>query len=153
MTYTQIAKKYGVSRQRIQQKICPPQCMKEFIVERDNFKCVLCGTVVGYSGHIHHKGYKESYNNPANLELLCTSCHVKIHKGPPQTRPCTFCGKQFTAHDMSTRIKRNVSGRFFCSKFCQGKWLGINCGSRYGRPKGSKNKRPFLKSPNFILTL
>ena len=78
-TYAEIAKEYGVSRQRIQQSIRPARKIRLEVYAKYNNECCFCGKFVGTSGHIHHKGNKSKYNNIHNLLLLCVSCHMKLH--------------------------------------------------------------------------
>lgn len=53
--------------------------MKEYILERDNFECVICGKNTDL--HIHHivpiadGGTGLDYN----LQTLCAECHIKAH--------------------------------------------------------------------------
>jgi hypothetical protein len=83
-TYQQIAKKAGLSRQRIQQLLSPPQPIRNFVVTKYKGHCADCGSFVGNSGHIHHNNpYGEDrYDDLENLTLLCISCHGKSHKKP-----------------------------------------------------------------------
>jgi 5-methylcytosine-specific restriction endonuclease McrA len=39
--------------------------------------CEECGTGVGL--HVHHKDRNPTNNDPANLQTLCASCHLKLH--------------------------------------------------------------------------
>jgi ferredoxin len=59
---------------------------RQLALERDEFKCVMCGSEQNL--HIHHKdetgifsvGDKEKINNDLeNLITLCASCHRKVH--------------------------------------------------------------------------
>ena len=44
-------------------------------------ECELCGK----SGRldVHHKDFDEQNNDPENLQVLCRSCHMKIHRPKP----------------------------------------------------------------------
>lgn len=79
-TYAQIAKKVGISRQRVQQLLSPPKAIRDYVVRKYNGLCQDCGLIVGKSGHVHHQnGNSEDYNDIENLILLCISCHRKRH--------------------------------------------------------------------------
>ena len=82
MSYRQIGDKMGLSRQRIQQLLSPPSSIRRYITKKANGRCELCGVLVGKAGHIHHRGDKsngEDYDDIANLQLLCLSCHSREH--------------------------------------------------------------------------
>ena len=139
-TYVQIAGEQGVSRQRIQQILSPIQAIRLFFFKKHNHRCVQCDTYVGTHGHIHHKELIENYQDIDNLELLCKSCHSRIHAHHSiDTLICSYCGKKFqgNASKIKARKRRNTSGKFFCSKFCQGKFIGKTYGwqSEYQKQK------------------
>jgi len=80
MTYQAIANEVGVSRQRIQQLLSPPEAVRVYVVNKYHGCCKECGLLVGNTGHIHHiGGNEENYNDIENLELLCMSCHRVKH--------------------------------------------------------------------------
>ncbi len=169
LTYAQIARKLGISRQRVQQLISPPPWVRSIVVNRAGGNCQDCGLLVNGSGHVHHKACDgEDYNDVANLVLLCVSCHRIAHVGVRSiclqcgqptnglrryfcskkcwslyhktTMTCSSCGKEYELQtsQASARIKRNESGKYFCSKECQGKHTGRN----YGFVKHPKNIGP-----------
>jgi len=81
MTYQQIGKTLGISRQRVQYLISPPPYIRKLVVDRANGRCEICGILVGRSGHIHHEGTTfEDYQDDDNLKLLCVSCHKRVHQ-------------------------------------------------------------------------
>ncbi len=91
LTYEQIGKMFGVSRQRIQQVISPPPYIRNIVVEQAYGKCQECGIVVNGSGHVHHGSCMgEDYNDIENLRLLCISCHRIEHAGV-YTHHCLRC--------------------------------------------------------------
>lgn len=58
--------------------------MRKVVLERDNYKCTLCGS--DYILQVHHKDVsgrnkpKELTNNSIeNLTTLCVVCHAKLH--------------------------------------------------------------------------
>jgi len=126
-TYSQIAKDAGISRQRIQQILSPPKEIQRIVRQRQQGLCVRCGKELRMSGHIHHKELKEDYNDISNLELLCISCHRLEHCEIVYLE-CSVCGKRFHSRDVRARVRRNISGLYFCSKACQGKWLSDSYG-------------------------
>ena len=54
-------------------KICPPR------------PCVTCGAA---KAEVHHKDDDWHNNQPSNLERLCRSCHIKVHRPKPK---CSLC--------------------------------------------------------------
>ncbi len=80
LTYEQIGKRMGVSRQRIQQLLSPPPAIKQAVMERANGCCQECGLQLNGHGHIHHEGGEDyAYNNLKNLQYLCLRCHSWKH--------------------------------------------------------------------------
>ena len=96
---------------------------------------------------------EDDFEDKENLRLLCISCHRRKHAKPPQfqcrycgkaigkgifcdskclslyhtaTLICSYCGKSFEVNTSKaySRTERSQSGLIFCSKKCQGKWLG-----------------------------
>jgi len=58
--------------------------IRDKILERDGHKCVKCSSSELLV--VHHKdksgrGNKNNHNNsPSNLETLCRSCHIEVHR-------------------------------------------------------------------------
>lgn len=90
-------------------KYCNQDCMaKAFVKEEVEVKtyhqrarahkqasCSQCGSESNL--HVHHKDENVTNNDPANLQTLCASCHLKWHwkngKKPWKERSvCTICG-------------------------------------------------------------
>ena len=91
-TYSQIAKKLNISRQRVQQITSPPKEVRGYIIQKYNGRCATCGIQVHKTGHIHHVGsIDENYNDIDNLILLCPSCHRIEHKGESRKRRENGC--------------------------------------------------------------
>lgn len=117
-TYQQIADKFNVSRQRIQQILSPPKAIRNYVVEKFKGRCADCGINVGKSGHIHHENSDfEDYNDINNLELLCISCHGKRHR-ETQKEYCLQCGKELT-------LDQIFSGGKYCSMACRSDSLSV----------------------------
>ncbi len=94
-TYADIAKRAGVSRQRVQQLIAPPPGIRAIIIAKYNNRCFKCGVYVGASGHVHHEGSTngDDYNDIENLLLLCPSCHRKAHGSSAVIDKCPDASK------------------------------------------------------------
>ncbi len=79
-SYARIAKKYGLSPQRIQAIISPPRAINQLVIARAHQKCEKCGTELNHSGQIHHRNYiEDDYNDLSQLQYLCIRCHVLAH--------------------------------------------------------------------------
>lgn len=119
----------------------------------------------------HKGNEDEDYNDIDNLELLCISCHRIAHsiyhpcpqcgRDIPQGRghifccaqcrhdfsykkiPCEVCGqlKEYHIKRVDWLQKRGGQKHFYCSKRCQGKWLGTNYGGGSTKQMINKIKR------------
>lgn len=121
---------------------------KQLILERDGFRCTVCGSTNDLS--VHHKdfsGQSEKPNNSTdNLMTVCKSCHTKIHKPTQwtesrhQTVYCQTCGKEMIV--INARIANN-RGKY-CSRECADKGhtklITINC-QYCGKPFGVQPAR------------
>lgn len=89
LTYAEIGKALVLSRQRAQQLTCPPPAIQSAVASRANWQCESCGVPIR-QGHVHHKEAKgmtpDSYQDLANLQYLCPSCHREAHAGPFKPR-------------------------------------------------------------------
>jgi 5-methylcytosine-specific restriction endonuclease McrA len=56
--------------------------IREYFLERANFKCEKCGAENNHNLEIHHTLpiYKGGNNNIDNLIVLCRNCHKEIHR-------------------------------------------------------------------------
>jgi 5-methylcytosine-specific restriction endonuclease McrA len=55
------------------------KALKEFIIRRDGYKCILCSAPYSKTKnrfHVHHIDYDKMNCNPSNLVTLCPSCHI-----------------------------------------------------------------------------
>jgi len=86
MTYAEIGKALGVSRQRAQQLVRPPRPIYEAVKARAGGKCELCGLEIS-NGHVHHKERVNDYNGLDNLQYLCVVCHKGEHPSELQFEP------------------------------------------------------------------
>lgn len=50
--------------------------------------CVKCGRPM--ASDVHHKDENFQNNSPANLERICRSCHIRLHR---KQNFCSVCGK------------------------------------------------------------
>jgi 5-methylcytosine-specific restriction endonuclease McrA len=58
------------------------QAMREFINDRYNKRCALCGSKSDLM--VHHKSYeRKGYEDPDDLILICGDCHRKFHDIEP----------------------------------------------------------------------
>jgi len=151
LSYTEIAQKYGISRQRIQQLLSPPSAIRKYIYNKHNDRCVDCGKYVGKSGHIHHTQLDKNganYQDIDNLILLCNGCYKKRHGIPLITKrfSCSFC-KNIYEKSLGAELRRsllmNKSGLHFCSRTCQGKWLALNHGFKRGENGQRRGKKKY----------
>ena len=90
LTYAEIGIQAGVSRQRVQQVLCPPLAVRRAVIARFGDSCAVCGIRLHGSGHVHHRQHVEleldAYNDFPNLTLLCVSCHRQQHRFPREYR-------------------------------------------------------------------
>ncbi len=87
LSYTDIGRTLGISRQRAQQITSPPTPIRRAVVARAKGRCESCDVPVGSSGPVHHRGADDltpdEYSDLENLQLLCLVCHAKAHGPPP----------------------------------------------------------------------
>jgi 5-methylcytosine-specific restriction endonuclease McrA len=50
---------------------------RQFLLNVLGGKCDLCGSIERL--HLHHKDRNRKNNDLSNIQLLCASCHYKIH--------------------------------------------------------------------------
>ena len=91
LTYAEIGRQFGVSRQRAQQLVAPSTAMYNAVVRRAKSRCEVCHCELGERrlgkrpGDVHHR-YPVSdlklWNSLDNLELLCKPCHRQSHAAP-----------------------------------------------------------------------
>jgi 5-methylcytosine-specific restriction endonuclease McrA len=93
-------------------------------LERDGYKCVLCGATENLA--VHHKDESGQTDNPNheldNLVTVCSSCHTKQHNPRLNTTPhvintCLICGIEFRVSQARVDINRGK----YCSKECANK--------------------------------
>ena len=105
--YQSIADKAGISRQRIQQILSPPPAIRRSVVAKAKGKCEHCGIKVGSSGHVHHIGNEgENYQDIENLQLLCPSCHRKVHCQDSYLGESSAKGVRLSSEDIQKIISR-----------------------------------------------
>lgn len=147
---------FGISRSRAHQigsgyKVPTTETWIKLIKVLD-YACQICGRNKNLV--IHHIDGNDRNNNIKNLTIFCRSCHMSYHLTKPyKFKVCKNCKKEFAINVpkryCSTKckndfyrmvIKCEVCGnefkemkssmklrpRRFCSKRCQGKWLGSN---------------------------
>ena len=72
------------------------------VVERDGHKCVRCGGTTRLSAH-HIDEHGPDFD-PANLETLCSPCHMRLHDPSKFNREKTHCphGHEYTRENTYT---------------------------------------------------
>lgn len=82
LTYAEIGKVLGVSRQRAQQLVRPPAAVYRAVRAKTKGACADCGLKTK-TGHVHHNDLvsEDDFNDFPNLVYLCVSCHTRRH-GP-----------------------------------------------------------------------
>lgn len=59
------------------------------VIERDKYRCRLCGT--SQNLHLHHIIYrsekKDLINEPSNCIMLCFKCHELVHSNKKEWQP------------------------------------------------------------------
>jgi uncharacterized protein YlaI len=82
-TYQKIGDEFGISRQRVEQLLSPPKTILLAVKERAKGRCEDCGIILATGGHLHHINNDtikaDQFNDTANIEYLCQSCHHRIH--------------------------------------------------------------------------
>jgi len=132
MTYAEIGRLLGVSRERIRQ-IAGQSTHRQRV-------CKVCGVGI----RSHEPGMtKTAYNL-----RYCPACWA-IRKGKKKTHQevsfvCTTCQSVFTRRVSEIRkMDKNGQTVRWCSKKCQGKWLGTNYG--LGRRKSGDQREVTYK--------
>lgn len=60
--------------------------MKEYVKDRDGFRCVVCKSAKGLQ--VHHVDFDSLHNNIRNLVTLCPVCHSRIERLKIHWREC-----------------------------------------------------------------
>ncbi len=55
--------------------------LRKSILVRDNFTCQYCGYVSEKGLQVNHINGDPKDNNPDNLEVVCSQCHMIMHSG------------------------------------------------------------------------
>lgn len=81
MTFAAIGQQMGVTRQRVQQVLCPPPDLRKETYDQADGKCQVCGVHLGHNGQYHSTddGPIDDFTQP--LTLLCLACHRLKHLG------------------------------------------------------------------------
>ena len=97
---------------------------REKAMERDGYKCVICGATEDLG--VHHKDFSGQTNKPNNeldnLMTVCKSCHTNIHiprlnTTPHVTKQCECCGKEIRV----SQARINDGRGKYCSEECANK--------------------------------
>lgn len=97
---------------------------REKAMERDGYKCVICGATEDLG--VHHKDFSGQTDKPNNeldnLMTVCKSCHTNIHiprlnTTPHVTKQCKCCGKEIRV----SQARINDGRGKYCSEECANK--------------------------------
>ena len=61
-----------------------------FTIQGKERRCEMCGAT-DVRIEVHHKDKNWKNNNPDNLQVLCASCHRRLHLVDYQTLKCKYC--------------------------------------------------------------
>jgi hypothetical protein len=94
LSYAEIGRRLGISRQRVLQITEPPPAISKLVKTRSGFMCENCGIPLKKGGHIHHKNETgKDRNDVENLMHMCPGCHRLEHvfrkRGYTEPRPNT----------------------------------------------------------------
>ena len=81
MTFAEIGKEMGVSRQRVEQWLRPPAEIRELVYKLAGGECENCGIKLNQrNGQYHSMNPEiEEFTTYAHTKLLCIACHRKEH--------------------------------------------------------------------------
>jgi len=140
LSYSVIAKRFNLSRQRIAQILRAPKLDRQAIISNSQNKCEKCGCQIeGRNAHLHHVDYLSN-----KLQVLCLPCHMGEHRYkdeyPPILWACDECGKEYY-------IKQGVFR--WCSRECQENFFLVTlvcetCGKVFTR-KSNMLERQIVK--------
>ena len=88
--FTEIAKRLGVSRQRVHQVITGYTTRKNYKVEKR--ECYICG--IESRLDVHHINRDTHDNGEDNLKVLCAKCHCFLHKIEDGNKRCLFLSEK-----------------------------------------------------------
>ena len=113
LTYSQIADRALVSRQRVCQILQPPAAVRRWLRVRYNDACASCGILLNGHGHVHHAGNgpEENFNDLENLILLCIGCHRTLHPGHHNPSNDLSEAQRLTNVEQRAEHRRRVPGR------------------------------------------
>ena len=84
--------------------------IRQKVLHRDNYACILCGSGVPYTElHIHHITYKNLFNEKINeLKTVCLSCHNNIHEtlGFPSKDSSIYKTEYFWSNDLNIQEQK-----------------------------------------------
>jgi len=126
MNMSEIARKVGISRQRVYQILREEGLPTKHHLKMTQYACVVCGTI---SAH----------------KFCCDNCKKKWQQIPVI---CTRCGKLFTRnrHQFLTNY-RHFNNSLFCSRDCSSKWWAEHYGFK-AYPDHISNK-PRIRKHNW----
>lgn len=150
---------FGLSRSRVHQLGSGYKCanpIRRKILLKFNNTCQICNKKDDLI--MHHIDGNDRKNEENNLTIFCRSCHSSYHLSKePKTiackncnseyypksagnrycsdkckrdfylisLSCEICGEEFKVRKAYNKLRKSR----FCSKKCQGRWLGLNYGT------------------------
>lgn len=89
-SYSAIARKWGLSKQRVYQIFAGYRTMKPELsrkIKCESGACELCGDTDIDKLDIHHNDLNPLNNDITNLSVVCVSCHKELHRGQIRNFP------------------------------------------------------------------
>lgn len=71
---------HGSARIKKQNRLSFPGGVKEVVLRKQKYRCVVCKEKLElYGRDFHHKNGDRSNNKPSNCQVLCPQCHRRNH--------------------------------------------------------------------------
>jgi len=120
-TQLQIANRYGITRERVRQIL--KEAEKPTAAYKQIYLCPSCGKELPSEKQLRARQGKVTF---CNKQCRYDYGHIKV--------ACDYCGnlKEYRVGELISHIRTGNTkhNHFFCSRVCQGKWLGENYGKQ-----------------------